>query len=100
VQRYSDYVTRSVNAVLPGRNKMANLDALAELLSGFDVIGLQEADAGSLRSGFLNQTRYLAETSGMPFWSRCPAASRGAVRCWRVSAPDARPWWWWWRIFP
>jgi len=72
VQRYSDYVTRSVNAVLPGRNKMANLDALAELLSGFDVIGLQEADAGSLRSGFLNQTRYLAETSGMPFWSHQP----------------------------
>jgi endonuclease/exonuclease/phosphatase family metal-dependent hydrolase len=72
VQRYSDYVTRSVNAVLPGRSKMENLDALAELLGGFDVIGLQEADAGSLRSGFLNQTRYLAETAGMPYWSHQP----------------------------
>jgi endonuclease/exonuclease/phosphatase family metal-dependent hydrolase len=72
VQRYSDYLTRSVNAVLPGRNKLNNLDALADMLGSFDVVGLQEADAGSLRSGFLNQTRYLAETSGMPFWSHQP----------------------------
>ncbi|OOG49536.1 endonuclease/exonuclease/phosphatase family protein [Rhodanobacter sp. C01] len=72
VQRYSEYVTRSINAVLPGRNKMDNLDRLAEVLQQFDVIGLQEADAGSLRSGFLNQTRYLAETAGMPFWSHQP----------------------------
>jgi len=72
VQRYRQYVTRSINAVLPGRSKLDNLDQLAELLPQFDVIGLQEADAGSLRSGFLNQTRYLAETSGMPFWSHQP----------------------------
>jgi endonuclease/exonuclease/phosphatase family metal-dependent hydrolase len=72
VQRYSDYVTRSVNAVLPGRSKLANLDSLAELLHEFDVVGLQEADAGSLRSGFLNQTRYIAEAAGMPFWSHQP----------------------------
>ncbi len=72
VQRYSEYVTRSLTAVLPGRSKMDNLDRLAEILPQFDVIGLQEADAGSLRSGFLNQTRYLAETAGMPFWSHQP----------------------------
>jgi endonuclease/exonuclease/phosphatase family metal-dependent hydrolase len=72
VAHYRDYLTRSLNAVLPGRSKMDNLDRLAEVLTGFDVIGLQEADAGSLRSGFLNQTRYLAETSGLPFWSHQP----------------------------
>jgi endonuclease/exonuclease/phosphatase family metal-dependent hydrolase len=72
VQRYREYVTRSLNAVLPGRSKLDNLDRLAALLQQFDVIGLQEADAGSLRSGFLNQTRYLAETAGMPFWSHQP----------------------------
>lgn len=72
VQRYSEYVTRSLTAVLPGRSKMDNLDRLAEVLPQFDLVGLQEADAGSLRSGFLNQTRYLAETSGMPFWSHQP----------------------------
>ena len=72
VQRYSEYLTRSINAVLPGRSKLDNLDRLAEVLPQFDVIGLQEADAGSLRSGFLNQTRYLAEASGLPFWSHQP----------------------------
>ncbi|GAB2801753.1 endonuclease/exonuclease/phosphatase family protein [Dyella kyungheensis] len=72
VQRYREYVTRSINAVLPGRSKLDNLDRLAEVLPQFDVIGLQEADAGSLRSGFLNQTRYLAEAAGMPFWSHQP----------------------------
>ena len=72
VQRYSEYVTRSLTAVLPGRSKMDNLDRLAEILPQFGVVGLQEADAGSLRSGFLNQTRYLAETAGMPFWSHQP----------------------------
>ena len=72
VQRYHEYVTRSLHGVLPGRSKMDNLDRLAELLPQFDVVGLQEADAGSLRSGFLNQTRYLAEAAGMPFWSHQP----------------------------
>ncbi|WP_199099600.1 endonuclease/exonuclease/phosphatase family protein [Dyella sp. ASV21] len=72
VQRYSEYLTRSLNAMLPGRSKLDNLDRLAEVLPQFDVIGLQEADAGSLRSGFLNQTRYLAEAAGMPFWSHQP----------------------------
>jgi endonuclease/exonuclease/phosphatase family metal-dependent hydrolase len=79
VQRYRQYVTRSINAVLPGRSKLDNLDRLAELLSDFDVIGLQEADAGSLRSGFLNQTRYLAETSGMPYWSHQPNRPVGGL---------------------
>ena len=75
VQRYREYVTRSLTAMLPGRGKMDSLDKLAEVLPQFDVIGLQEADAGSLRSGFLNQTRYLAETAGMPYWSHQPNRS-------------------------
>ena len=49
VKRYREYVTRSLEAVLPGRNKLDNLDRLAEVLPQFDLIGLQEADAGSLR---------------------------------------------------
>ena len=72
VKRYHEYFTRSWGSVLPGKYKLGNLDALARSIAEFDVIGLQEADAGSIRSGFLNQTRYLAETSGMPFWSHQP----------------------------
>ena len=64
---YSDYVTRPWNHVLPRREKRNNLDALADLATPFDVVGLQEADPGSLRSGFLNQTHYLAERAGFPF---------------------------------
>ncbi len=79
VQGYSEYVTRSISAVLPGRSKLDNLDRLAEVLPRFDLIGLQEADAGSLRSGFLNQTKYLAETSGMPFWSYQPNRAMARV---------------------
>ncbi|WP_329741690.1 endonuclease/exonuclease/phosphatase family protein [Dyella sp. A6] len=79
VQRYHEYVTRSLTAVLPGRSKLDNLDRLAGLLPQFDVIGLQEADAGSLRSGFLNQTRYLAEAAGMPYWSHQPNRAMARV---------------------
>ncbi len=72
VKRYHEYFTRSWGAVLPGKYKLGNLDSLARSIAQFDVIGLQEADAGSIRSGFLNQTRYLAETSGLPYWSHQP----------------------------
>ena len=72
VKRYHEYFTRSWGAVLPGKYKLGNLDQLARSIAKFDVVGLQEADAGSIRSGFLNQTRYLAETAGLPYWSHQP----------------------------
>ncbi|MEO6968116.1 MAG: endonuclease/exonuclease/phosphatase family protein [Rhodanobacteraceae bacterium] len=72
VGRYHEYITRSWSAVLPGKHKRSNLDRLARAIAEFDVIGLQEADAGSMRSGFLNQTQYLAEASGLPYWSHQP----------------------------
>lgn len=69
---YRDYVTRSWTQVLPHREKRGNLDRIAAAASEFDIVGLQEADPGSLRSSFMNQTHYLAEQSGMPFWSHQP----------------------------
>ncbi|MEP6882327.1 MAG: endonuclease/exonuclease/phosphatase family protein [Dokdonella sp.] len=71
VKRYSEYVTQSWKHVLP-TGKRANLNDLAGILSDFDLVALQEADFGSLRSGFLNQTEYLAETAGFPYWSHQP----------------------------
>ena len=70
--RYRDYVTQSWKHVLPARSKRGNLDRFAGLLADFDVVGLQEADAGSLRSGFVNQTQYLAEAAHFPYWSHQP----------------------------
>lgn len=69
---YRHYVTQSWKHVLPTRSKRGNLDNFARLLTEFDVVGLQEADAGSLRSGFVNQTEYLAESAGFPYWSHQP----------------------------
>jgi endonuclease/exonuclease/phosphatase family metal-dependent hydrolase len=72
VRHYREYVTQSWKHVLPARSKRGNLDRFAKLLAEFDVVGLQEADAGSLRSGFVNQTEYLAEAAGFPYWSHQP----------------------------
>ncbi|MCX7034800.1 MAG: endonuclease/exonuclease/phosphatase family protein [Arenimonas sp.] len=68
---YRDYVTRSWSHVLPNGKRM-NLDALATLAEPYDVVGLQESDPGSLRSGFTNQADYLAERGNFPFWSHQP----------------------------
>src|SRR6185312_15422500 len=72
VRRYRHYVTESWKQVLPTRSKRGNLDNLAGLFADFDIVGLQESDAGSLRSGFLNQTQYLAEAAEFPYWSHQP----------------------------
>jgi endonuclease/exonuclease/phosphatase family metal-dependent hydrolase len=71
VKRYREYVTHSWKQVLP-TGKRANLDGLAGILSEFDLVALQETDSGSLRSGFLNQTEYLAESAGFPYWTHQP----------------------------
>lgn len=76
--RYRDYITRGWSNVLP-HGKRASLDQIAELVSSADLIGLQESDPGSLRSGFMNQTHYIAERSGLPYWIHQPNRRVGAI---------------------
>ena len=71
-RRYSDYVTRSWSHALPMGRKRNSLDAIAQLTREHDIVGLQEADPGSLRSGFTNQTHYLAQRAGFNYWSHQP----------------------------
>jgi endonuclease/exonuclease/phosphatase family metal-dependent hydrolase len=78
-RRYSDYVTRSWSHALPAGSKRSSLDAIAQLASGHDIVGLQEADPGSLRSGFTNQTHYLAQRGGFDYWKHQPNRSVGGV---------------------
>jgi len=78
-RRYSDYVTRSWSHALPTGNKRGSLDVIAQLAGEHDIVGLQEADPGSLRSGFTNQTHYLAERAGFDYWSHQPNRSVGRV---------------------
>jgi len=78
-RRYSDYVTRSWSHALPAGRKRTSLDAIAQLARGHDIVGLQEADPGSLRSGFTNQTHYLAQRAGFNYWSHQPNRRMGGV---------------------
>ena len=76
---YHDSVARSWSLVLPAGNKRGALDTIAQLAAQHDIVGLQESDPGSLRSGFTNQTHYLAERGGFAFWSHQPNRSMGGV---------------------
>ncbi|WP_225764890.1 endonuclease/exonuclease/phosphatase family protein [Stenotrophomonas sp. Marseille-Q4652] len=78
-RRYSDYVTRSWSHALPAGSKRTSLDAIAKMAQGRDIVGLQEADPGSLRSGFSNQTHYLAQRAGFNYWSHQPNRRMGGV---------------------
>ncbi len=76
---YRDYLARSWSHVLPAGNKRGALDSIAALARQHDIVGLQEADPGSLRSGFTNQTHYLAERAGFAYWSHQPNRRVGGV---------------------
>ena len=78
-RRYSDYVTRSWSHALPAGGKRASLDTIARIVAGHDIVGLNEADPGSLRSGFTNQTHYLAERAGFNYWTHQPNRKVGGV---------------------
>ncbi len=65
---YRHYLTRSWRQLLPNTERMNNLSNIARVVADYDVIGLQEVDAGSLRSGFINQTEYIADKAQFPYW--------------------------------
>ena len=69
-RRYREYVTKGWKHLLPSRERLRNLNLIAEMLHGYDLVGLQEVDSGSLRSGFVDMTEYLAHRSGYPHWYR------------------------------
>ncbi len=63
------YVTKSWKHVFPHQKQRENLDQIAEIVSDYDIVGLQEVDAGSMRSEYINQTEYLAVKAKFPYWS-------------------------------
>ena len=66
--RFRHYVTRSWRHILPHSGSFENLNQIAALISEFDIVALQEVDAGSFRSFFINQIEYLARRGGFPYW--------------------------------
>ena len=67
-RRYHQYLTKGWKHLLPHEARETNLNRIAEVCSDFDVVALQEIDAGSLRSGFVDQVEYLATRAGFPYW--------------------------------
>ena len=65
---YRDYVTASWQHILPNQQRLENLHRISHLLKNYDFVALQEVDAGSLRSSFINQVEYLAVHSAFPYW--------------------------------
>src|SRR5581483_4787660 len=66
--KYRHYLTHSWKHVFPCAERLDTLDRIAALAADFDIVGVQESDGGSLRSGFINQTEYLSDRAGFPYW--------------------------------
>jgi endonuclease/exonuclease/phosphatase family metal-dependent hydrolase len=67
-QRYHHYLTRSWQHLLPHAGRAENLQRIGRLLADFDLVALQEADGGSLRSSYVNQVEHLAQLGNFPYW--------------------------------
>ncbi len=66
--RYRHYMTNSWKHVIPYPGRIKNLESIGEWIAEFDLVGLQELDAGSIRTDFINQAEYLARIGQFPFW--------------------------------
>ncbi len=66
-KKYRHYFTHSWKHVLPFPQRQSNLDRIADFITDFDIVGLQELDAGSIRSEFVHQPEYLALKAGFPY---------------------------------
>ncbi len=78
-QVFHEYLTKSWKHLLPLRERISNLNRIADLVQSYDVVGLQEVDSGSLRTGFIDQTEYLAHRAQFPYWYRQVNRSLGKI---------------------
>lgn len=62
------YLTKSWKHLFPARRRFETLDNIARLLREHDIVGLQELDAGSHRTNYVDLTEYLADKADYPFW--------------------------------
>ncbi|WP_444996579.1 endonuclease/exonuclease/phosphatase family protein [Aliikangiella sp. IMCC44359] len=65
---YKDYVMQSWRHILPDSKRQIHLANIAQWMADFDIVALQEVDAGSLRTQFVNQVAFLAQKGGFPHW--------------------------------
>lgn len=66
--RPRDYVTGSWKHFLPHDARLGNLNRIGRWIADYELVGLQEVDAGSFRTGFINQVEHLAYKADYPYW--------------------------------
>ena len=66
--KYRHYVTKGWKHVLPHESRNHTLTRIADVVADYNFVALQEIDAGSIRSGFINQVEFLAERARFPYW--------------------------------
>lgn len=76
---YHQYFTRGWQHLLPSKRRDQNLQDIAQLLTEYDIIGLQEVDGGSFRSRFRGQGEQLAAQAGLPFYHTQRTRNLGIV---------------------
>lgn len=65
----ADYLRQSWRHLLPpALHPTRHLEPIAGMLRGHDIVALQEADAGSLRTRAVNLVHFLAESAEYPHW--------------------------------
>lgn len=63
-----DYILGGWKHLIPHTQRITNLDQIAHFLAEYDIVGLQEVDAGSIRCNFINLIEYLAYRAELPYW--------------------------------
>lgn len=77
---YSHYFTRSWGHAL-ALGKSQTLQRVAQVFRNVDIVGVQESDSGSMRSGFSHQTQTLAQGAQLPHWHHQDNRRMGKVAC-------------------
>ncbi len=77
--RYHHYLTQSWRHVIPHPATFTNLERIARMVSDYDIVALQEVDAGSMRSYYVNQVEYLAVKARFPFWHHQTTRNLGRI---------------------
>src|SRR5699024_306684 len=66
--KFSEYITGSWKHLVAAKDSRQNIEQIADVLRGYDLVALQEVDGGSHRSQFINQLLHLANEGDFPFW--------------------------------
>ncbi|HXH72915.1 MAG TPA: endonuclease/exonuclease/phosphatase family protein [Mariprofundaceae bacterium] len=74
-------VTHGWRYLLPHRHVHANLEQIAEAIAPFDIVALQEADAGSFRTSYIHQQDYLAMRTGFSYSQSLITREMGPIAC-------------------